>query len=213
MFWRCVKLMMLSLLCFLCFNSCVTSTFIEGIDDIIEKHKTIAILPPKVAECGFSDTIDVNSFYGSNKQRCAYYLQKYMYEYSLLNKERYFVDIQDIKTTNFLLLEKSILYDDLEKLNRRTLPDLLGVDAVIRLEFGCGIVRSGGRINAGYVSHTTTYIDVNGVIFTANKGIWKIEGAMSITTECHKNIKVIKALIRKTIRQLPYRKGKRFADH
>ena len=186
-------------------------------DDVVAKHKIVAILPadvtimlrPNQSKKMSADELE------KNRESTGYAIQDKMYSWFLRrsDKFKYTVKFQDVSKTNTLLKEAGFTYADVRTKSKESIAKLLGVDAVISnmtrmdkpMSDGAAIV-VGVLLGAwGNTNSVNTTINIH----EAKKGdlIWKYDydagGSVGSSTD-----NLVNALMRNASRKFPYNEKK-----
>lgn len=97
----------------------------------LANHKNIAILPIKSIIRYKNIPKDYNAELNKEKEnKLSFELQTSMYDYLIISKDNYSVQIQNIDSTNFILKENKMI-DSITQYKPQEVAKILGVDAVI----------------------------------------------------------------------------------
>ncbi len=128
------KITILLAVCALLFSSCAEIYLAPVFSTERSKHKTMAILPFKIAFSpkSFAKGTDATVI-STTEEKHSVLMQEQVYTYFLkrLGKGAYTIDFQDISRTNALLKKANIGYADIPTKTKEELATLLGVDVVL----------------------------------------------------------------------------------
>ncbi len=139
-------------------------------------------------------------------------MQRDLYRYCLRNysKDQYTVHIQNYHMTNEILEQKGVKYEQIKKMPKEELAELLGVDAVISgkvrqskgrwnndiaTRFFFGVFRKGKKINATLAIHNRKN----------DRPIWKYNDGVSIA-EDDTVLSLSRKLLRTVSHRIPYQR-------
>jgi hypothetical protein len=182
---------------------------ISDLDNLLKKHKTVAILPIKtsVSFKKIPKGFDAESN-KANEKETGINLQQGMYTYLLRRHDDYFVSFQDADKTNVLLTQAGVI-DKLDEVLPDSLTKILGVDAIIKCSYSyektgseAGAIAKmlifgyGGKIGSG--SLTMQIYDGSGGVL-----LWRFYKEMNEGVFASGD-KLMERMMRKVSRNFPY---------
>lgn len=190
-------------------NACGPKIYMDpNASTIVQHHKTIAILPPKVTIAP-QKKVDAAALLEQQKAESANF-QKETHSWLLKRKaqEKIGISIQDVETTN-ALLTRAGFSDDYITMTPGEMADILGVDAVLTSNYSLAKPMSQGAaialalIVGIYGSTNSATVDLSLHDRTDNKMFWKYnhkaEGSMLSSPAT-----LINALMKNASKKMPY---------
>ena len=176
----------------------------------LAKHKKIAILPIKSYIRYKKTPKDFNAELNKeNENKMSFELQTSMYDYLIVNKDNYSVQLQNIDSTN-LILKKNKMIDSITQFKPQEVAKVLGVDAVVfsnytytKLGSELGAIVSELLIGGGKVATGQLNMDIiNG---SDGELLWGFTKAMNQDNLSSPEV-IIRRMMSKVKRNFPYLK-------
>lgn len=206
------KFTFLFAVCALLFFSCAEIYLAPTFPTERSKHKTMAILPFKIAFSpkSFPKGTDEKAIIDSEEKHSVL-MQEQIYTFFLkrLSKGKYTIDFQDISRTNALLKKANINYSDIATKTKEELATLLGVDVVLSgnaniskpisdgINFGLRVLTGSDGIS----NQVTTSLSIHD---KQDKLMWHfsdtLEGGMTYSME-----QLCAALMKDVAKKFPYK--------
>ena len=174
-------------------------------NELTKKHKVLAIIP-------FKSVLDLNTKQNANSEEIeGKAVQTGLENYFNQRKKRkkFTVEFQEIKTTNQILEEQKINYDDIGLYSSKDLAKILGVDGIISGSIQLNVLLSQGiEKDSGLGDFLFFDSDFGRIAVKISDGItgkllWKYDKA--ITRKGGKNtIEFIDSMMKKASRNFPY---------
>jgi hypothetical protein len=209
-----------SFLLILLLTSCSKVFYSKDAVEISRKHKTIAIIPPKVV---ISTLLHLNN--SSLKEQLkneSYIFQKEMYMWMLnkKNKTPYNFEVLDIEIVNSIL-KRSGYFSDTTSLTPFDMSKILGVDAVLSSNYNFArlignetiqtITDTSKSISANQNNSTRSTIineDIDIVYslydLTTQKLIWNFDKKIRYSATGYSQNKIVKGIFKKAFKKMPY---------
>lgn len=181
---------------------------------VASTHKTVAIIPAIVSiqlRPNQAKKLTIEDIHNS-EQETGYSMQDKMYSWLLRRNDKmnFTVQFQDVSKTNELLKQANINYTDLKHTSKKTLADLLGVDAVISANVSLEKPMSEGASIAvgaltgfwGSTNAATITIDIHE--HTNGDLIWKYDYNSSGSAFSSAN-QLVDGLMRNASKKFPYK--------
>ena len=174
-------------------------------NELTKKHKVLAIIP-------FKSVLDLNTKQNADSEEIeGKAVQTGLENYFKQRKKRkkFTVEFQEIKTTNQILEEQKINYDDIGLYSSKDLAKILGVDGIISGSIQLNVLLSQGiEKDSGLGDFLFFDSDFGRIAVKISDGItgkllWKYDKA--ITRKGGKNtIEFIDSMMKKASRNFPY---------
>ena len=178
----------LALLAVVLMQSCASSYQAPDLAQRKRHHREVAIIPFEVKYTGAIAAEDL----ASEGQELGYQAQQLCYTQFTQSADKYSVNFQDVTRTNELLAEAGLSYQDLFRLSKYELADILRVDAIIV-----------GNITREQPAGSDIMVDLNIYDGVDSSLMWKLEkslsGASAATAEA-----ITDALFERIPREFPY---------
>ena len=209
-----------SFLLILLLTSCSKVFYTKDAVEISRKHKTIAIIPPKVV---ISTLLHLNN--SSLKEQLkneSYIFQKEMYMWMLNKKNKipYNFEVLDIEIVNSIL-KRSGYFSDTTSLTPFDMSKILGVDAVLSSNYNFArlignetiqtITDTSKSISANQNNSTRSTIineDIDIVYslydLTTQKLIWNFDKKFTYSATSYSQYKIVKGIFKKAFKKMPY---------
>jgi hypothetical protein len=209
-----------SFLLILLLTSCSKVFYTKDAVEISRKHKTIAIIPPKVV---ISTLLHLNN--SSIKEQLkneSYIFQKEMYMWILNKKNKipYNFEVLDIEIVNSIL-KRNGYFSDTTTLNPFEISKILGVDAVLSSNYN--FARLIGNKTIQTINDTTKSISSNqnnspkstiinedvDIVYslydlTTQKLIWNFNKKIRYSATDYSQYKIVKGIFKKAFKKMPY---------
>ena len=209
-----------SFLLILLLTSCSKVFYTKDAVEISRKHKTIAIIPPKVV---ISTLLHLNN--SSLKEQLkneSYIFQKEMYMWILNKKNKipYNFEVLDIEIVNSIL-KRNGYFSDTTTLNPFEISKILGVDAVLSSNYN--FARLIGNKTIQTINDTTKSISSNqnnspkstiinedvDIVYslydlTTQKLIWNFNKKIRYSAKDYSQYKIVKGIFKKAFKKMPY---------
>lgn len=179
---------------------------------LIEGHKTVAILPFKATIAykklpkGYSDEAKKVEELAMGSQ-----MQSGLYTYLLRKSDDYTVQVQDVDKTN-ALLKKANLFDKLDEALPEEIAKVLGVDAVIKCSYAYEKTGSEGAaiVKTLLIGFGTGKVATGGLTMQINNGVdgdlvWRFYKQMAEDVMSSPSA-MMERMMRKVGRNFPYEK-------
>ena len=179
---------------------------------LIEGHKTVAILPFKATIAykklpkGYSDEAKKVEELAMGTQ-----MQSGLYTYLLRKSDDYTVQVQDVEKTNSLL-KKANLFDKLDEALPEDIAKVLGVDAVIKCSYAYEKTGSEGAaiVKTLLIGFGTGKVATGGLTMQINNGVdgdlvWRFYKQMAEDVMSSPSA-MMERMMRKVGRNFPYEK-------
>ena len=209
-----------SFLLILLLTSCSKVFYTKDAVEISRKHKTIAIIPPKV----IVSTLMYfnNSSLKEQLKNESYIFQKEMYMWMLNKKNKipYNFEVLDIEIVNSIL-KRSGYFSDSTTLTPFDISKILGVDAVLSSNYN--FARLIGNKTIQTISDTTKSISSNrnnspistiinedvDIVYslydlTTQKLIWNFNKKIRYSATDYSQYKIVKGIFKKAFKKMPY---------
>ncbi len=209
-----------SFILILLLTSCSKVFYSKDAVEISRKHKTIAIIPPKVI---VSTLLHLNN--SSLKEQLkneSYIFQKEMYMWMLNKKNKipYNFEVLDIEIVNSIL-KRNGYFSDTTTLTPFDICKILGVDAVISSNYNFARLIGNETIQAitdtsksisanqnNYPRSTIINEDVDIVYslydLTTQKLIWNFNKKIPYSAKTYSQNKIVKGIFKKAFKKMPY---------
>ena len=209
-----------SFLFILLLTSCSKVFYSKDAVEISRKHKTIAIIPPKVI---VSTLLHLNnSSLKEQLQNESYIFQKEMYMWMMNknNKIPYNFEVLDIEIVNSILKRNGYFLDS-TTLTPFDISKILGVDAVLSSNYN--FERLIGNETIQTITDTSKSISVNqnnsprstninediDIVYslydlTTQKLIWNFDKKFTYSATSYSQYKIVKGIFKKAVKKMPY---------
>ena len=181
-----------------------------NLEEVISKHKIIAILPFKTAILYRKTPKNYDEQANKDEEySLSYNLQNNFYAVMSIKKDVYPIKVQSSETTNNLLKENNML-DNLDLFTPNQIAKVLGVDAVIYCDYN--YTKVGSEVGAviselliGYGKVATGEFTM--CIFNGGDGelLWRFSKIMNQESLSYANV-IIERMLSKLGRNFPYKK-------
>ena len=209
-----------SFILILLLTSCSKVFYSKDAVEISRKHKTIAIIPPKVM---VSNLLHLNnSALKEQLQNESYIFQKEMYMWMMNknNKIPYNFEVLDIEIVNSILKRNGYFLDS-TTLTPFDISKILGVDAVLSSNYN--FERLIGNETIQTITDTSKSISVNqnnsprstninediDIVYslydlTTQKLIWNFDKKFTYSATSYSQYKIVKGIFKKAVKKMPY---------
>ena len=209
-----------SFLLILLLSSCSKVFYSKDAVEISRKHKTIAIIPPKVM---VSNLLHLNnSSLKEQLQNESYIFQKEMYMWMMNknNKIPYNFEVLDIEIVNSILKRNGYFLDS-TTLTPFDISKILGVDAVLSSNYN--FERLIGNETIQTITDTSKSISANqnntprstninediDIVYslydlTTQKLIWNFDKKITYSSTNYSQYKIVKGIFKKAFKKMPY---------
>ena len=209
-----------SFLLILLLTSCSKVFYSKDAVEISRKHKTIAIIPPKVM---VSNLLHLNnSALKEQLQNESYIFQKEMYMWMMNknNKIPYNFEVLDIEIVNSILKRNGYFLDS-TTLTPFDISKILGVDAVLSSNYN--FARLIGNETIQTITDTSKSISANqnnssrstiinediDIVYslydlTTQKLIWNFDKKITYSATSYSQYKIVKGIFKKAFKKMPY---------
>ena len=209
-----------SFILILLLTSCSKVFYSKDAVEISRKHKTIAIIPPKVM---VSNLLHLNnSALKEQLQNESYIFQKEMYMWMMNknNKIPYNFEVLDIEIVNSILKRNGYFLDS-TTLTPFDISKILGVDAVLSSNYN--FERLIGNETIQTITDTSKSISANqnnsprstninediDIVYslydlTTQKLIWNFDKKFTYSATSYSQYKIVKGIFKKAVKKMPY---------
>ena len=209
-----------SFILILLLTSCSKVFYSKDAVEISRKHKTIAIIPPKVI---VSTLLHLNnSALKEQLQNESYIFQKEMYMWMMNknNKIPYNFEVLDIEIVNSILKRNGYFLDS-TTLTPFDISKILGVDAVLSSNYN--FERLIGNETIQTITDTSKSISANqnnsprstninediDIVYslydlTTQKLIWNFDKKFTYSATSYRQYKIVKGIFKKAVKKMPY---------
>ena len=209
-----------SFLLILLLTSCSKVFYSKDAVEISRKHKTIAIIPPKVM---VNNLLHLNnSALKEQLQNESYIFQKEMYMWMMNknNKIPYNFEVLDIEIVNSILKRNGYFLDS-TTLTPFDISKILGVDAVLSSNYN--FARLIGNETIQTITDTSKSISANqnnssrstiinediDIVYslydlTTQKLIWNFDKKITYSATSYSQYKIVKGIFKKAFKKMPY---------
>ena len=209
-----------SFILILLLTSCSKVFYSKDAVEISRKHKTIAIIPPKVM---VSNLLHLNnSALKEQLQNESYIFQKEMYMWMMNknNKIPYNFEVLDIEIVNSILKRNGYFLDS-TTLTPFDISKILGVDAVLSSNYN--FERLIGNETIQIITDTSKSISANqnnsprstninediDIVYslydlTTQKLIWNFDKKFTYSATSYSQYKIVKGIFKKAVKKMPY---------
>ena len=209
-----------SFILILLLTSCSKVFYSKDAVEISRKHKTIAIIPPKVM---VSNLLHLNnSALKEQLQNESYIFQKEMYMWMMNknNKIPYNFEVLDIEIVNSILKRNGYFLDS-TTLTPFDISKILGVDAVLSSNYN--FARLIGNETIQTITDTSKSISANqnnssrstiinediDIVYslydlTTQKLIWNFDKKITYSATSYSQYKIVKGIFKKAFKKMPY---------
>ena len=178
--------------------------------EVIERHKTVAILPIK-ATISYKKTPKEYSAEANaeEEKKLGMSMQQGMYTYLLRKEDDYTVKFQDVERTN-ALLKKANIMGGLDEVLPDSICKILNVDAVIRCTYQYEKTASETGALVSTLLIGTGKTGSGGLVMQINDGkdgelVWRFYKEMNETLTSNAN-EIMERMMKKVARNFPYKK-------